>query len=97
MRRHRQNAALSKQFPDQKKRILALLQWYGSGEGPWSGYASYEAAAEELLLLYRTEDILGVIRDTELTEQQLEGTARLFGGWAFSKRALVICVSCPPN
>jgi hypothetical protein len=42
-------AALSKEFPDERSRILALYAWFGSGEGPWSGLPSYEQVAEELL------------------------------------------------
>jgi hypothetical protein len=79
-------AALSKQLPDEKERILALLKWFGSGEGPWSGFPSYETVAEELLLLHATGVIIGAIRDRKLTEQQVEGAARLFGGWDFYKR-----------
>jgi len=79
-------AALTKQFPDKNARILVLLNWYGSGEGPWSGFPSYESVAEELLLLHKTEEILGAIRDVNLTEQQTEGLARLLGGWTFSRQ-----------
>jgi hypothetical protein len=63
-----------------------LLNWFGSGEGPWSGFPSYESTAEELLLLHKTDAILQAIRNTKLTEEQVEGTARLFGGWDFSKQ-----------
>lgn len=43
-------AALESAMPDEGERILALLEWFGSGAGPWSGFPSYEQAAEELLL-----------------------------------------------
>lgn len=79
-------AALTKQFPDKNVGILALLNWYGAGEGPWSGFPVYESVAEELLLLHKTENIFGAIRDVNLTEQQTEGLARLLGGWSFSSR-----------
>jgi hypothetical protein len=46
--------ALKKEMPDQTRRILALLEWFGSGAGPWSGFPSYESAAEKMLLEYRT-------------------------------------------
>jgi len=78
--------AVFKQFPDQKKRILVLLEWYGSGAGPWSGFPGYECTAEELLLAHKTEDILATIQAEALTPRQIEGTARLFGGWNFSKQ-----------
>jgi hypothetical protein len=80
------NAALTKQFQDPKQQILALLEWYGSGEGPWSGFPSYESVAEDLLLLHKTERILETIHTAELTQMQIEGAARLFGGWHFSQQ-----------
>ena len=80
------NATLAKQFPNKNERILALLNWFGSGEGPWSGFPSYESVAEDLLLLYKTEAILEAIQNTELTDNQIEGVARLFGGWDFSRQ-----------
>jgi hypothetical protein len=42
--------ALESSIPDRNERILVLLEWFGSGAGPWSGFPSYETAAEDLLL-----------------------------------------------
>jgi hypothetical protein len=39
---------LERSIPNQTERICALLFWFGSGAGPWSGFPSYENAAEEL-------------------------------------------------
>ena len=80
------DAALAKQFPDPKTRILALLSLYGSGQGKWSGVPSYELFAEQLLLLHKTEDLLAAVQNRQLTEEQTEGLARLLGGWAFSRQ-----------
>jgi len=80
------NDALAKQFPKQEERILALLGWFGSGMGPWSGFPAYEAVAEDLLISYETKEILDAIEGKQLTQQQIEGTARLFGGWHFSRK-----------
>jgi hypothetical protein len=77
-------APLAKQFPDTRERILALLKWFGSGEGQWSGFPSYESVPEELLLEYPTADLIAAVQSTTLDEQQIEGAARLFGGWEFS-------------
>jgi hypothetical protein len=79
-------AALESAVPDEGERILALLEWFGSGAGPWSGFPSYEQAAEELLLGYSTARITEAVESTRLGLAQLEGAARLFGGWAFRKR-----------
>lgn len=79
-------AALAKEFPDTRQRILALFSWYGSGAGPWSGFPSYESAAEELLLDIPTPDLIAAAQADSLTEAQIEGAARLFGGWGFSHR-----------
>ena len=78
-------AALSKEFPDERSRILALYAWFGSGEGPWSGFPSYEQVAEELLLDFPTETLIKAAEATGSAQQQ-EGAARLFGGWEISQR-----------
>lgn len=79
-------AALERGIPDESARILVLLQWFGTGAGPWSGFPSYEQAAEELLLGYSTARIIKAVESTQLNPAQLEGTARLFAGWSFSKQ-----------
>jgi hypothetical protein len=74
------------EFPDMKQRILALLKWYGSGAGPWSGFPSYEEAVELLLMEYSTQDLLSVIDPPAMSEEQVEGAARLFAGWTFRQK-----------
>jgi hypothetical protein len=78
--------ALESGLPDEDGRIQALLEWYGSGAGPWSGFPSYEQAAEDLLLEYPTVRVLQAIESVQLSSAQLQGAARLFGGWSFSNQ-----------
>ncbi len=78
--------ALKRSIPEIDKQIRALLTWFGSGAGPWSGFPSYESAAEELLLDYEISEIVDAIDISELTYKQTEGAARLFGGWYFSQK-----------
>jgi len=78
--------ALERGLPDEGERILALLQWFGAGAGPWSGYPSYEKAVEELLLGYSTARIIEAVESTQLSPAQLEGAARLFASWSFSNQ-----------
>lgn len=80
------DAALRKQHPETKPRILSLLSWFGSGQGPWSEFPWYEWVAEELLLLYKTQEILAAIEGERLTEQQMEGLARLLAGENFARQ-----------
>ena len=77
--------SLAEQVGRKDDRILALFSWYGSGAGPWSGFPSYEAIAETMLLDYSTRELLEAIEGKALTEAQTEGVARLFGGWTFSQ------------
>ena len=88
--------ALAKQFPDEQTRILALYAWFGSGAGPWSGFPSYETVAEELLLDFKTEALIEAAKATR-TAQQLEGAARLFGGWTFQHRRPNDSARLPPD
>lgn len=79
-------AALERDIPDERGRILALLEWFGWGAGSWSGYPSYESAAEELLLGYSTVSLAKTLESTKLSPAQREGAARLFAGWSFSQQ-----------
>jgi hypothetical protein len=79
------NAALRVQYPESRTRILALLEWYGTDAGPWSGYPAYEGVAQDLLLTDSTSELLAAIEGQELSPRQLEGAARLFGGWEFGR------------
>jgi hypothetical protein len=79
-------AALAKEFPDARQRILTLFAWYGSGAGTWSGFPGYEEIAEKLLLEYPTPDLVAAAETETLTEPQLEGAARLFGAWTFGQK-----------
>lgn len=82
----RLRAVLKREFPDVGQRILALLKWYGSGVGLWSGYPAYEDIPEKLLLEFPTAQLVAATEGTELTEAQMEGAARLFVGWNATKR-----------
>jgi len=75
------NLALEKEYPDRDNRILALMAWYGSGAGPWSGFPGYEEIAEKLLRQYPTSVLIKVAEGKDLTDQELEGAARILGGW----------------
>jgi hypothetical protein len=75
------NAALVKQYPDTQDRIRALMAWFGSGAGPWSGFPGYEEIAEKLLRQYQTTELIRAVENRNLTNQELEGAARVLGGW----------------
>jgi hypothetical protein len=78
--------ALAKEFPKNPERILALFAWFGSGEGSWSNVSGYEYEylAELLLFDFSTSDLISAAQAEKLSEQQMEGVARLFGGGDFS-------------
>jgi hypothetical protein len=78
--------ALAKEFPDESKRIRVVLAWYGSDAGPWSGYPSYEQIPENILLTFPTAKIVSALQAKPLREVEIEGAARLFGGWDFSQK-----------
>jgi hypothetical protein len=78
-------AALESTVPDPVERVRALYEWFGSGAGQWSGFPSYESAAEKLLMEYPIETLLAAI-DTNAATAQVLGAARLFGGWDFGQK-----------
>lgn len=79
-------ASLSQEVSSAPEQILVILNWFGSGMGPWSGFPAYEEVAEELLLTYATPQLLQVVESHSLSDNQAEGAARLFGGWSFSQK-----------
>lgn len=79
------DVALNRALPDKTARIRSLLAWYGSGAGPWSGFPAYEEVAMKLLLEYSTSELLDAVQSAPMSEQQIEGAARLFAGWDFRK------------
>ncbi len=68
--------ALAKSYPEKRDRILALLKWYGSGEGPWNSYPLYEGWAVSLIGDYDAAEIVSAIDHSKLTDEQFEGAAR---------------------
>lgn len=77
---------LSKEFPNEPQRILALLTWYGADNGPWS-WSRHEKSpmygrsklVEELIAVSSAREIFNAVQSATLTPQQLEGTAKLLG------------------
>lgn len=79
-------AVLEREYPDRSKRILAVLNWYGSGSGAWSGYPSYESIAGDILFTFSTAEIVGALKSRKPTDTETEGAARFFSGWDFYKK-----------
>jgi hypothetical protein len=73
--------ALAGEFPQRPARILALLGWYGSGVGRWSGYPVYEELPDQLLHHYPTREIIQAMQSASLTEAQTEGAARFLADY----------------
>lgn len=57
----------------------ALLHWYGSGTGPWTGFPSYETIAMALLLELGADALLDALVGREPSDAVLDGLARYFG------------------
>jgi hypothetical protein len=73
-------ALLRAAAPDPVARVRALYTWFGSGKGGWSGYPSYEHAAEQLLLTYPVEVLLAALDAATDDVAAAYGAARLFSG-----------------
>jgi hypothetical protein len=76
---------LEKEYRDRNERILALLRWYGSGAGPWSGAPAYEEIAGSILLEFPTEQIVKAVTSKGLSGEEVEGAARFFADWDFHR------------
>jgi hypothetical protein len=75
------NDALVNQYPDPYDRIRALIAWFGSGAGPWSGSPGYEEIAAGLLHQYPTSELIRAVESRNLTDQELEGAAKILASW----------------
>jgi hypothetical protein len=78
-------AAIEAELPDPVERARVLLDLFGSGAGPWSGYPAYETLPAQLLLDLPLEVLLAAIGDAP-DERRREGAARLFSSWDFHQR-----------
>lgn len=77
--------ALRAAHPQEHEAILVLLEWFGSGAGPWSGFPSYETVPEALLLRHGTDAIVAALGDEPLPPARAEGAARLLASWWFNR------------
>ena len=77
---------LEREYPSKNARILALLNWFGSGGGPWNGAPANESITENVLFLFTTKEILMAIDSRKISETETEGAARFFSGWDFSQK-----------
>ncbi|HEU0029849.1 MAG TPA: hypothetical protein VFQ53_04395 [Kofleriaceae bacterium] len=78
-------AAIEAEFPDPVARARVLLELYGSGAGPWSGYPGYESIPAQWLLAMPLPVLLEAIGDVPGV-RLAEGAARLFCSWDFGQR-----------
>lgn len=78
-------AAVELEFPDRVQRARAMLELFGSGVGPWSGYPSWEGVPAQLLLGEPLDVLFAAIGD-DPGDRLYEGAARLFASWDFRKR-----------
>jgi hypothetical protein len=89
--------ALRRGTLDEGHAVRALLRWYGSGIGPWSGFPSYEESARVLLWRFSTDAIVRAIDDQPLTDEQLSGAARYFGDRDFQEHRHRDVALVPPD
>ncbi|WP_030317862.1 hypothetical protein [Streptomyces flavochromogenes] len=68
-------------FPDPVERVLALLDWHGSGSGRCSGYAVHEGVPGELLGRVPIADLLAGLADPRAEDRHEAGAVRHLVGW----------------
>ncbi|WP_371476643.1 hypothetical protein [Kitasatospora sp. NBC_00315] len=68
-------------FPDPVERVLALLDWYGSGSGRCSGHPVHEGVPGELLGRVSIADLLAGLADPRAEERHDAGAVRHLVGW----------------
>ncbi|MFJ3882943.1 hypothetical protein ACIPW5_36520 [Streptomyces sp. NPDC090077] len=68
-------------FPDPVERVLALLNWCGSGGGRCSGYPVHEGVPGELLGRMPIAELLAALADPRAEERHDAGAVRHLVGW----------------
>ncbi|MGW2522329.1 hypothetical protein ACWC09_36045 [Streptomyces sp. NPDC001617] len=68
-------------FPDPLERVLALLDWYGSGSGRCSGYPVHEGVPGELLGRVPIAGLLAALADPRAEDRHDAGAVRHLVGW----------------
>ncbi|WP_329149398.1 hypothetical protein OG275_33085 [Streptomyces niveus] len=63
-------------FPDPVERVLALLDWCGSGSGRCSGHPVHEGVPGELLGRVPIADLLAALADSRAEERHDAGAVR---------------------
>src|SRR5262249_22989578 len=89
-------AALAAEYPDLRERATVLLRLFGSGEGQWSGYPSYEDVPEALLLKMPLDVLFAAAADAS-DDRVTEGAARLFAGWEVVRRRVFEPAALPAD
>lgn len=74
---------MSREYPEPVERARVFMVWFGHGEGPWSGYPSYESVPEWCLLQMPLEVLVRAVEKEPRSAELREGAARLFAGWDF--------------
>ncbi|MFE9404915.1 hypothetical protein ACFYNY_24725 [Streptomyces sp. NPDC006530] len=72
---------MQRAFPDPVERVLALLDWYGSGSGRYSGYPLHEDVPGELLGRVPMADLVAALADPQAEERHDAGAVRHLTGW----------------
>lgn len=88
--------ALSKEIPDKNRRIITLLNWYGSDAGDGSTFGSYKLVVVDLLRKFTTSEVARALESTTLTEPQLDSAVHLFGQSAFGQDRRAEIRTLPP-
>lgn len=72
--------ALARAVSEPSERVRTLLRWFGHGVGPWSGFPSYEAFPQELLLTMPICEVVAALEGVDLAADLHLGTgaARYF-------------------
>lgn len=90
------SAALERELPDPVTRARRMLELFGSGAGPWTGFPGYEQMPLHVLFAIPLETILAAIGDP--TDPRIrEGAARLFSDWRFATKRADDLARLPPS
>lgn len=76
---------LHAEIPEQRQRIIALLQTFGKTDKYWSGYPYYESVPEDILKTYEVKDIIHAYLLSDRNYKTRRGLGRFLCSYDFKK------------
>jgi hypothetical protein len=88
---------LNSEMPDREKQIIALLQTFGRTDNFWTAYPSYENLPNNILKLFKIEEIISAYLNSDKNYKTRQGLGRFLCSFEFKKERNKYLKNIPSN